>query len=106
MEFGSDRSICLVLLLMTLSLVDRDPFFFYEIDERRDFANDGLSVREEGFLSPYLTFFTRFALVHQPDIGGLPDDALGVELIDASDAVDMHDFFDAGLLALQSTLLA
>lgn len=51
---GSDRSICLVLLLMTLSLVDRDPSFFYERDERRDFANDGLSVREEGLLSPYI----------------------------------------------------
>lgn len=63
----------------------------YEIDERRDFANDGLSVREEGLLfATRLTFFTRFALVHQPDIGGLPDDALGVELIDASDRRGRH----------------
>lgn len=62
----------------------------YEIDERRDFANDGLSVREEGLLFFLLTFLTRFALVHQPDIGGLPDDALGVELIDASDRRGRH----------------
>lgn len=46
-----------------------------------------LCVKKVFFL---LTFFTRFALVHQPDIGGLPDDALGVELIDASDRRGRH----------------